>query len=159
MTKNNFVIKQKKIFPCAAFPDNKRSPLRSLKCNKIGHIHRDCMFKSNSKTYLTTVREKPIDVDVDDVSINRYLFVSCFDSGFSVNIVSKKALRSMKNHRRIGLDRPLTISLLNREKVMFTDKTNLCLEYKGRTAKAGFLIAKNPIMDVVLGNFLSKLLK
>ncbi|KAF7685221.1 hypothetical protein CDIK_4030 [Cucumispora dikerogammari] len=96
MTKNNIVIKQKKTFLWFAFPDNKRRPLRCLKCNKIGHIHRDCMFKSNSKTNMIMIREQPIDVDVDDVSINRSLFVSCFDSGSSVNIVSKKALRSFE---------------------------------------------------------------
>ncbi|KAF7685060.1 Gag-Pro-Pol polyprotein [Cucumispora dikerogammari] len=65
----------------------------------------------------------------------------------------------MKNHKRIRLDRPITISLLNREKMIFTDKTNLCLEYKGRTAKADFLIAKNLLINVVLGNLLTKELK
>ena len=156
---NNSDRPRTRLQPIANKTYNKKDNIRCHKCNKTGHIQKYCRVTTVRKANMATVTGQPEDVDLEDISINGSNYTSCFDSGSSVNIIAKRILRRIKDYEVIHLRAPVSVKLINKEEMIFKLKTRLKFKYKGKEFSAEFLIARDPLVDIIMGNHLIKKLK
>ncbi|KRH92644.1 hypothetical protein M153_37830003, partial [Pseudoloma neurophilia] len=91
-------------------------------------------------------------VDKDEVEINRSKYLALIDSGPTENIITSFLFNQIENVKKLKLQTPFKISLLNGDMIVAHHKTNLRIKYRGQSIEASFLIIDSGIVDLILGD-------
>ncbi|KAG0438458.1 hypothetical protein DMUE_3077 [Dictyocoela muelleri] len=100
---------------------------------------------------MTNCKFNGINLELEDIRLNELVKRALFDSGSSINIITRKILKQLKNQEIRVLDEFYSIRLFNGSIIRsnLTLKLNVC--HNNKTINDVFYAIENGIVDIILG--------
>ncbi|KAG0437575.1 Retrovirus-related Pol polyprotein from transposon opus [Dictyocoela muelleri] len=125
------------------------SPKLCFKCSKPGHIAKFCNEKNESN--LSNGKCNNLNLELEDIRLNELETKALFDSGSSINIITRKTLKQLKISEIRVLDEFLKIKLLNGSIIKSNITVRLTVSHENKMIKNTFYVINNSIVDIILG--------
>ena len=144
--------------------NNTAKGIKCFKCDRFGHYANECRTKSpqykpsgNGHKEVNMMNSRVNgEIEEDEVKINNFSYICVFDSGSSINIVSKQLLRNIDKIKIKQLKQPVNIKLIYGTILKINEVVELKIEYKGNRIKDEFCIMDKPISELLIGSQLKK---
>ena len=99
------------------------------------------------------------DIDGDKVKVNDGSAYSVFDSGSSLNIITRNLLNQLKIRKPTLCDIPMQISMLNGDKIVSREKVLLNISNNGVSVSYYYWVIDKGLVNLIIGNNLLKLIR
>ena len=135
------------------------STVRCYNCQEIGHYANKCQkrklanrpHKKDGEPLNMSINGSAGGVEKDNVEINGFDYLSVFDSGSNMNIISQAFFEKLGFLKVTLVNKPQEIRLIDGSSVKSYRYTTIEVKYKGRLVSDRFYILRNCVVDLLIG--------